>query len=99
MSYAEYLASAEWKIKRAAALERAGHRCQLCAYQGRNIEVHHNSYDNVGDERPEDLIVLCTLCHRRHHMTQRPHRQAPDASALDNLKLIAKALRERKEVA
>lgn len=98
MSYAEYLASPEWKMRRAAALERSAHRCQLCAYSGRNLDVHHNTYQRIGDERPEDLVVLCKLCHRRHHMKQRPEK-APDSSALDNLKRISKALRERKDVA
>lgn len=98
MSYAEYLASPEWKARRAAALKRAGHRCQLCAYSGRNLDVHHNNYNAIGNEAPGDLVVLCKLCHARHHMNRRPKERAPQASALENLRRIYSA-RERKDVA
>jgi 5-methylcytosine-specific restriction endonuclease McrA len=31
------------------------------------LHVHHVTYRNLGDEPPEDLIVLCTECHKRVH--------------------------------
>lgn len=65
--YREYLRSAHWKVTREAALQRAGHRCQLCGSHSGTLEVHHNTYENIGNERPEDLIVLCRDCHGRFH--------------------------------
>lgn len=60
--YLEYLQSDHWQETRKAALERAGHRCQVCATTTQ-LEVHHNSYENLWNEKPEDLVVLC----RKHH--------------------------------
>ena len=31
------------------------------------LEVHHVHYRNLGQEEPEDLIVLCWPCHKRTH--------------------------------
>jgi len=33
----------------------------------RNLEVHHLTYDRLGDERMDDLEVLCPDCHRKAH--------------------------------
>lgn len=65
--YKEYLASDAWKIKRDEALERANHRCQLCS-ETKRLNVHHNTYDRLGDELPGDLITLCRRCHLVFHV-------------------------------
>jgi hypothetical protein len=65
-SYATYLRSPEWKARRQQALERAGHRCQICNRSDR-LEVHHRSYRNIFNESPDDLTVLCARCHRKFH--------------------------------
>jgi len=65
VSYAEYLLSSEWQARRQGALERAGHRCQLC-YSKMRLEVHHRTYERLGHELPDDLVVLCDRCHERH---------------------------------
>lgn len=64
--YKRYLRSPQWLEKRGEALQRAAKRCQLCGFT-EQLEVHHNTYEHLGDERPEDLVVLCSPCHRRHH--------------------------------
>lgn len=62
-SYRAHLKSAKWKKLRKAKLDEAHGQCQKCgAGQGRR-EVHHKSYERLGDERLEDLIVLCPDCH------------------------------------
>jgi len=63
MTYAEYLETEHWQEKRLEALERAGHRCQVCGTDQAPLEVHHNSYEHLFDEDPEDLCVLCDECH------------------------------------
>lgn len=63
VNYRQYLNSPAWEAKRRQALERAGQRCQTCGRR-RDLEVHHNTYSNLGDEKPEDLVVLCLYCHR-----------------------------------
>lgn len=66
VDYNEYMKSEGWANKRKEALDRAHNRCQLCALEY-NLRVHHNSYSNLGDEREEDLIVLCDECHKKYH--------------------------------
>jgi hypothetical protein len=60
--YDEYIRSPEWKAKADAAKEKAGYRCQVCNGKDR-LEAHHRNYDHLGDERPEDITVLCHACH------------------------------------
>lgn len=64
--YNFYLDSPAWKSKRLAALNLAGHRCQLCNGT-KNLHVHHRTYERIGDEELGDLTVLCKNCHYRFH--------------------------------
>jgi|SRR3990167_688287 len=63
--YQQYINSPTWKQKRAAALERAQHRCAICGFSkwSRTLEVHHVTYERFRHELPEDLVVVCTQCH------------------------------------
>jgi 5-methylcytosine-specific restriction endonuclease McrA len=64
---AKYMEQEEWQVRRVQALTRAGYKCQACSRRDTTLDVHHNSYENYGDERPQDLIVLCRPCHQRLH--------------------------------
>lgn len=66
MPYEEYLNTLEWAEKRAQALDRAKYRCQVCNSPD-GLQVHHRTYENKGDEKPEDLTVLCGKCHGLYH--------------------------------
>jgi hypothetical protein len=74
MTYAEYLSTPEWRARRTAALAWAGYRCQLCNQNGEKLHVHHRVYTRRGEERPEDLVVLCGAHHAQFHGVM------PDAS-------------------
>lgn len=69
MPYAEYLKTEHWYFTRKLAIARARERCQVCNSPHR-LEVHHRTYENRGEERPEDLIVLCDGCHSMFHETR-----------------------------
>jgi hypothetical protein len=65
--YLAYMRSPQWGKVRSEALERAGHRCQNPSCEQPlvpELEAHHLTYRELGKERPEDVIVLCRLCHR-----------------------------------
>jgi hypothetical protein len=66
IDYHKYLQTEHWQKVRQAAIERAGARCQLCNKPG-ILHVHHRTYENVGNEQPEDLIALCAHCHAKFH--------------------------------
>jgi len=66
MPYKEYLQTKHWQEIRKKALHRANYKCQLCSSK-ENLNVHHNTYENRGCEKEEDLIVLCQKCHGKFH--------------------------------
>lgn len=63
--YSKYINSADWKAKRLARLEMDKHKCRRCGNDG--DVVHHATYKNVGNEEMEDLVTLCSWCHKRIH--------------------------------
>ena len=67
MPYRDYLRTPEWRVTRAAALERAGHSCSLDVTHTEELEVHHRTYERLGRELAADLVVLCQVCHALHH--------------------------------
>jgi 5-methylcytosine-specific restriction endonuclease McrA len=64
--YRLYLQTPEWRARAGTARARAGGKCQLCNTEGA-LDVHHRTYENCGNERPEDLIALCRDCHYGYH--------------------------------
>lgn len=66
--YAEYLRSEHWLSVKRNAIQVADRRCQLCNAADQILDVHHRTYERLGNEKPSDLIVLCRSCHERHHL-------------------------------
>jgi hypothetical protein len=64
--YTEYLKSAKWRVRRDKALRRDKHQCAECGSKF-NLQVHHLTYERVGDELIEDLKTLCRKCHTGKH--------------------------------
>lgn len=67
--YDRYLLSRAWRARRAAALDRDGHRCVECGAPAE--QVHHTTYRRVGFERLADLKSLCGRCHEAVHEVTR----------------------------
>lgn len=65
--HAVYLRSDHWHDVRRRAIERAGRKCPLCGASDCVIEVHHNCYAHLGEERDVDVIALCGECHALFH--------------------------------
>ena len=64
--YLDYLNSPAWTEIRIEMLT-AHPKCQRCGQYKRGLQVHHKTYKNIFKEEPEDLEVLCVLCHREEH--------------------------------
>lgn len=70
--YRTYIDSTAWFRKRRERLEIDGHRCQgFMCFRTDCLEVHHKTYERIGDERMEDLITLCESCHEIQHGRRR----------------------------
>ncbi len=74
LTYEEYLSSVEWRDRRSILLDRFSHKCQICGSSAK-LQIHHRTYERVGNERIEDLTVLCDACHGLYHA----HRGIPQA--------------------
>ena len=67
--YEDYLNSDHWQSLRSQVLDRDGYHCTRCENTNINsvLHVHHKSYDRLGHESLDDLIVLCETCHKQEH--------------------------------
>jgi len=63
--YLEYISSPAWYWKRHEKLKLVT-SCERCGSQ-EQLEIHHRTYERLGDERMEDLEVCCNPCHFREH--------------------------------
>lgn len=64
--YHIYLYSVTWRKIRRRILERAKGVCEKCLLKPAT-HVHHLHYDNIYNEKDEDLIALCKPCHQKLH--------------------------------
>jgi hypothetical protein len=64
--YYLYLSSPEWKAKRELVYKRDEYKCQKCLAKDVD-DVHHLTYENLGNEKLIDLISVCRDCHIEIH--------------------------------
>ena len=67
MDYDEYLNEPHWHEVREKRLLIDNRRCAMCG-TAKNLEVHHITYERLWNEDViNDLITLCTSCHKKLH--------------------------------
>ena len=66
LRYEQYLQSDEWASRRELVLQRANYLCEGCGLD-RATEVHHLSYDHIGQEFLWELVAVCRRCHAEWH--------------------------------
>lgn len=64
--YQNYLQSVVWYDFRGKIFNERGFKCELCK-SSKNIQLHHLTYERLGNEQPEDVMVLCQKCHEKAH--------------------------------
>jgi hypothetical protein len=64
--YLIHLQSDYWKNIRLKVLERDCDICQKCK-ERKATEVHHLTYERLGNELLEDLLSVCRSCHLKIH--------------------------------
>ncbi len=65
--YNAYLQTGHWKAFRKLALKEHGEVCKDCGAVDTRFDVHHLTYENLGQEQLEDVVVLCHSCHMDRH--------------------------------
>lgn len=69
--YRQVLSSKRWKTLRESRISKTGRRCEVCRSrvpewsQGVRLELHHKDYKNLGNETDSDVVLVCTICHKR----------------------------------
>lgn len=60
--YSQYMKSDKWKAIRLKVLKRDNYLCQACL-EAPAQDVHHITYENIGDELMYELLSVCRDCH------------------------------------
>ena len=71
-NYEAYLASPHWQSLRQRVLEEQRIRlqrnvCEDCGKEGLEFDIHHRTYERLGNERIEDCQIFCEQCHYKLH--------------------------------
>lgn len=64
--YEAHLASPEWQALRAKVLKRANGWCEGCGDRPA-VDIHHLTYEHLGNEFLWELRAVCRRCHERVH--------------------------------
>jgi len=81
--YLAYLRTPQWQSKRRKVLERDNYLCQSCM-EAPATQVHHLSYEHLGDEPLFELVAVCTPCHERiTAMDRRRYAYMPRVSSIN----------------
>lgn len=63
--FVAYIASGQWQEFADEQRLLAFYRCEVCGQRDYDLQVHHRDYGNLGRELPQDVLVVCSLCHRQ----------------------------------
>src|SRR5205807_4467434 len=66
VQYASYLQSDAWREKREMVFARSGGLCEGCRLK-RAVQVHHLTYEHLGNELLWELAAVCLDCHNMVH--------------------------------
>lgn len=69
-AYLDYIHSEAWRDVSEKRKAIDDNKCCICGTEN-NLEVHHLNYDNLGHEDiNEDLVTLCSDCHKEVHQAK-----------------------------
>jgi 5-methylcytosine-specific restriction endonuclease McrA len=65
-NYKTYIKGNEWKKLRTVF---SSNKCFFCS-KGYGLVTHHRHYKTLGEETSEDIVTLCSRCHKSVHFDQ-----------------------------
>lgn len=63
--YTAVINSFRWKGLKMRLLGERGHVCGRCGKKAWPLEMHHKTYERLGEELDSDLELLCPNCHKK----------------------------------
>lgn len=94
--YQEYLESTKWKEFRKKAFEHYGRKCNKCQTT-KNLQIHHLHYNNIFNEKLEDVRVLCKYHHEETHGINKKKVVVKKRTVTQEQARIDKKLRKREK--
>lgn len=67
-NYFAYIKSSQWRQRTRAYYALHGNACAVCA-DTKTVQLHHKTYERLGEEMDADLIPLCDAHHKAFHST------------------------------
>ena len=61
-----YMRSNQWKLLKFQVLTLQNNQCKLCS-STHDLQLHHLTYERLGNEYQSDLVALCGQCHQNQH--------------------------------
>lgn len=86
-TYGDYLRSHVWRYKRDRVWDRAGGWCERCRRDW-GADVHHLRYCKWGDEKLDQLILVCRACHEFLHGRTTADPKQPATPADDPMEVV-----------
>lgn len=67
--YKQYIKSQEWFEMKLDLIHLRGSKCEKCGKlkQPQKLQLHHKTYVRLFNELPQDLALLCAVCHQLEH--------------------------------
>lgn len=92
--YEKYLESPHWQELRKWKLEQQRkelgyNSCEKCGERPQVVtreaalHIHHLTYERLGEERIEDVTIICRPCHDKEHGRDAEGKQKPDPRGYD----------------
>jgi hypothetical protein len=75
MDYYEVLGSARFRSLVEQKKLQCKNKCEVCG-ETKPLQAHHLSYDNLGNESPSEILMVCDSCHCICHNKYDGHRFA-----------------------
>lgn len=66
LNYKDYLKGLHWSIFKTKYFQYHKKECSICGKKY-GIQLHHLTYDNIGNETFDDVICVCGECHDKIH--------------------------------
>lgn len=82
LDYYRWINSNAYRGKRNEKLKAVGYKCELCG-SAKNLQVHHITYENLGYEPLDDLLVVCRKCHEELHKEDLKQKEDSDCTTLE----------------
>jgi len=94
IDYHQYILSKDWKRKKKNLIKNW--QCKVCGCRKRKwLNVHHLHYRNLGNEKENDLMVLCQRCHLIWHEEKKRISLNP---SIEHIKSLVLCFNRQKEL-